>query len=125
MSANPVDFSRYVKRVRFRRRLLGYHPADVDRHLDLVRGWFSLAGLNEIAQERLGELEDEAQQRLTKANDQAERVLADARSEAAGVVAAAKAEAEAIARQARRQAVTERRGRTQLGRPVGSRLDRR
>jgi hypothetical protein len=119
----PSDYAHYVRRVRFRRRLFGYHPDDVHHHLYVVSGWFSLAGLDELLEERVRELADQAEQRLGGAEKEATRILADARREAVKIRRAAREEGRAILEQARRQAALERRGRSRVGRPVGARSD--
>ena len=119
----PSDYAHYVRQVGFRRRLFGYHPDDVRRHLYVVSGWFSLAGLDELLDERMRELADQAEQRLVEAEKEATRILADARREAHGIRRAAQDEGRVILEQARRQAALERRGRSRVGRPLGGRPD--
>ena len=119
----PSGYGAYVLRYRFRRSLFGYHPDDVRRHLNVVSGWFSLAGLEELLDEQVRELTDQAEQRRGEAEKEATRILADARREAAEIRRAAREERRAILEQARRQAALERRGRSRVGRPVGARSD--
>jgi cell division septum initiation protein DivIVA len=116
----PNEYADYVARVRFRRTLFGYHPDDVCRHLDVVSGWFSLAGLDELLNERMRELAEQGERRLDAAEREATQILADARREAAGIRRAAREERRAILGQARRQAALERRGSSRVGRPVGA-----
>jgi DivIVA domain-containing protein len=125
MGKLSIDYSGYVRRVQFRRRFLGYHPSDVDKHLNLVSGWFSLTGLDEVLEERGRELWNEAERRLADAHREARRIRADARSDAKDARAAAKEEAQAIVEGARREAALERRGRSRIGRPLGLRANRR
>jgi DivIVA domain-containing protein len=115
------DFSRCVRQVRFRHRLFGYHPGQVDEHLKAVSGWFSLAGLDELLEKRARELEDQAEQRLADAHEEASHILADARRDAAEMRAAAQEDAHAILQRERREAALERRGRSRVGRPLGGR----
>jgi DivIVA domain-containing protein len=117
----PFEYADYVARVRFRRTLFGYHPGDVRRHLDTVSGWFSLAGLDELLNERTRELAELAERHLGAAEREATQVLADARREAEAIRRAAREERGAILEQARRQAALERRGSSRVGRPVGAR----
>jgi DivIVA domain-containing protein len=120
-----VDYSAYVRRVHFRRRLLGYHPGEVDQHLRVVSGWFSLTGLDELLEERSKELHPELESRVADAHREASRILADARREADEIRAAAEEDARAVVERARRQAELERRGRSRIGRPIGQAADDR
>ena len=117
------DWVHHIRSVSFRRRLFGYHPGDVHKHLHRVSGWFSMAGLDELLAERMREIADQADQRRSEAETEATRVLAEARREAEGIQRAAREESRAILEQARREAALERRGRSRLGRPVGARSD--
>ena len=119
----PPDWVHHIRSVRFRRRLFGYHPDDVHKHLHRVSGWFSMAGLDELLDERMRELADQADQRRREAETEATRVLAEARREADAIQRAAREESRAILEQARGEAALERRGRSRLGRPVGARSD--
>jgi DivIVA domain-containing protein len=119
----PSEYGPYVRQVRFRRRLFGYHPDDVRRHLQVVSGWFSLSGLDELLDERVRELADRAEQRLREAEGEATRVVAEARREAEAIRRTADEKARATLEQARREAALERRGRSRLGRPLGRRSD--
>jgi hypothetical protein len=119
----PPDWVHHIRSVSFRRRLFGYRPRDVHEHLYHVSGWFSMAGLDELLNERMRELADEAEQRRAEAEAEAARVLAEARQEAESIQQAARDESRTILEQARREAALERRGRTRLGRPVGARSD--
>lgn len=119
----PSDYGYHVRQVRFRRRLFGYHPDDVRRHLQLVSGWFSLSGVDELLDERVQELADQAEQRLRDAEEDASRLLAMARREADMILRTAGEEARATLEQARREAALERRGRSRVGRPLGRRSD--
>jgi DivIVA domain-containing protein len=117
----PNQYADYVTQVRFRRTLFGYHPDDVRQHLDAVSGWFSLAGLDELLNERTRELAEQAERRLGAAEREATQTLADARREADSIRRTAREERRAILEQARRQAALERRGSSRVGRPVGAR----
>jgi DivIVA domain-containing protein len=118
-----ANYSRYVRRTDFRRRLFGYRPADVDAHLQTVSGWFSLTGLDKVLEERGRELQEQADRRLAEAEGEASRVLADARRDADEIRAAAEQDARLILERARREAALERRGRSRLGRPLGRRAN--
>ena len=124
MTMRPIDYSGYIRRARFRRRLLGYHPSDVDRHLNLVRGWFSLSGLDKVLEARGRELEHQAERRIADAHEEAARILADARREADDLRAAAEEDARALVERARREAALERHGRSRIGRPLGQPANR-
>jgi cell division septum initiation protein DivIVA len=119
----PSDYGHHVRKVRFRRRLFGYHPDDVRRHLHLVSGWFSLSGVDALLDERIRELADQAEQRLRDAEADANVMLAAAQREADRIRRTAREEAWAILEQARREAALERRGRSRVGRPLGRRSD--
>jgi DivIVA domain-containing protein len=121
----PPDWVHHIRSVRFRRRLFGYRPREVHEHLHRVSGWFSMAGLDELLEERMREVAGEADRRRSEAETEATRVLAEARREADAIQRAAREEARAILEQAQRQAALERRGRSRLGRPVGARRDGR
>jgi DivIVA domain-containing protein len=121
MAELSFDYSGYVRGVQFRRRLLGYHPADVDKHLNVVSGWFALTGLDEVLEKRGRELQDQAERWLADAHEEASRILEDARRDGDEMRAAAEEEARAIVERARREAA---RGRSRLGRPLGQRADR-
>lgn len=114
----PSEFARYVTQIQFRRALFGYRPADVHQHLHAVKGWFSLAGIEEPLQERLREVEAEADRRLRAADVEAARIVDEARREAEQIGRAARQEAHALFADARREAELERRGRSRIGRPV-------
>jgi DivIVA domain-containing protein len=117
----PSDYGRHVREVRFRRRLFGYHPKEVRRHLYLVSGWFSLSGVDKLFDERVRELADRAEQRLRDAEEEGNRMLAEARREADRIRRTAREEARATLEQARREAALVRRGRSRVGRPLGRR----
>jgi DivIVA domain-containing protein len=117
----PPDYGHHVRQVRFRRRLFGYHPEEVRRHLDLVSGWFSLSGVDKLLDERVRDLADRAEQRLRDAEKEGNRMLAVARREADRIRRTAREEAQATLEQARREAALERRGRSRVGRPLGRR----
>jgi DivIVA domain-containing protein len=86
----PADhLSRYVQRT-FRHTLRGYSAAEVDQHLRLVRGWFTLAGFDRLLAERhdeiLGSAVREAEETVERARREAEATLEQARREAAAIV---------------------------------------
>ena len=121
----PPDWVHHIRNVRFRRRLFGYRPRDVHEHLHRVSGWFSMAGLDELLDERTRELADQDDRRRREAETEATRVLTEARPAADAIQRAARAESRAILEEARRDAALERRGRTRLGRPAGAQSDGR
>lgn len=125
MAKLSIDYSGYVRRVRFRRKLWGYHPEDVDKHLSVVSGWFSLTGLDQVLEERSRELHGQAERRLAEAHEEAGRILAEARRDAEELRIAAEENGGAIVERARREAALERRGRSRIGRPLEQRRDRR
>ena len=104
-----TQFAEHVRQGRFRRRLLGFHPDDVKSHLDTVSGWFTLAGMDDLFE-----------QRLVEADRAAARIVEDARAQAATILRDAQAESRAIREGARQHAALERRGRSRVGRPVGA-----
>jgi DivIVA domain-containing protein len=96
----PADhLSRYVQRT-FRHTLRGYSAADVDQHLQLVRGWFTLAGFDRLLADRrdeiLGSAVREAEATTERARREAEATIAQARREAAAIVEEATRRGEAI-----------------------------
>jgi cell division septum initiation protein DivIVA len=119
-----TEFAPYVRQAHFRHALFGYRADDVRRHLDLVSGWFSLAGLDDLLSERSRELTDQAEARLRETEKEATQILADARREADEIRRRARQEAQAVVEQARRRAALESRGRSRVGRPVGVRNGR-
>jgi hypothetical protein len=125
MDLGPFDYRPLVLGARFRRAFWGYRPKDVHKHLELVAGWFSLAGLDKLLDERLQELAVEAERWSLDAENEAAELVGNARREAVEIRAAAREDARAIIEQARRHAAIERRGRSRVGRPVGERLDSR
>jgi DivIVA domain-containing protein len=113
-------FSRYVRRT-FRRTLRGYSTADVDEHLRQVRGWFTLAGFDELLADRRDEIlgsalaeaeatvehaRREAETTVEQARHEAETTVEHAQREAETTVEHAQREAEATVEQARREAET-------------------
>jgi DivIVA domain-containing protein len=113
----PAYFADYVNDVEFRRTLFGYRPDEVHRHLDAVKGWFALSGIEERFRDRLNELEG---RRRREADADAARIVDEARREAAQIRSTAREDAEALVAEARREAELERRGRSRVGRPVGA-----
>jgi DivIVA domain-containing protein len=91
----PDHLSRYVQRT-FRHTLRGYSAADVDEHLRLVRGWFTLGGFDQLLADRRDEI-------LGAALGEAEATVEHARREAETTIEQARREAEAIIQQARRE----------------------
>jgi cell division septum initiation protein DivIVA len=116
---DPAHYAKYVTGVKFRRALFGYRRADVDQHLQAVRGWFSLSGIDEALRERSNELEAEADRRRADADADAVRIVELARRAAEEITATARRQADALVAEARREAELERRGRSRIGRPVG------
>lgn len=85
-------FSRYVQRT-FRRTLRGYDVADVDEHLRQVRGWFTLAGFDQLLADRryeiLGSALREAETTIEQARREAQTILDEATRRAEATTAAA------------------------------------
>ena len=79
----------------FRHALRGYNAADVDGHLQQVRGWFTLAGFDQLLADRRDEI-------LGSALREAEATVAQARLEAEATIEQARREAEAILDEATR-----------------------
>jgi cell division septum initiation protein DivIVA len=122
----PADFAHHVTNVEFGRTLFGYRPVEVRGHLDLVKGWFVLAGIEDVLagieeqlEERISELEGEAERRRRDAEADSARMVEEARREAEQIRSTARQEADALLAEARREAELERRGRSRIGRPVG------
>jgi DivIVA domain-containing protein len=98
---------------RFPRSFRGYDRAAVDRHLELIVGWLSLEGLDELVRERFNEQDPLGRQLRVQAESDAEQVRADARreadrrmEEARRVLDAAHQDAEGIKAKARQEANT-------------------
>jgi DivIVA domain-containing protein len=91
----PDHLSTYVLRT-FRHTLRGYNPADVDAHLRLVRGWFTLAGFEQLLADRHDEI-------FGSALRNAETTVENARREAAATIEQARLEAAATTERARRE----------------------
>jgi DivIVA domain-containing protein len=108
----PDHLSRYVRRT-FRRALRGYNAADVDGHLQQVRGWFTLAGFDRLLADRrdeiLGSALREAEATVEHARRDAETTIEQARRDAEASIEQARREAQAILDEATRrgQAATE------------------
>ena len=95
------------------------------RHLDTVAGWFSLAGMDELLDERIREYTARAERRAAEAENETARILAAARREADAIREAARVEAGMVLDDARREAARQRRGWSRVGRPVGARTNGR
>jgi hypothetical protein len=117
------DYPGHIRQARLRRTLWGYRPRDVRGHLDRVAGWFSLAGIDELVDERTREEIAQAERRASAAEQEAARILTDARREADAIREAARLEARVVIEQARQEAVRERGGWLRLGRPAGARFN--
>jgi cell division septum initiation protein DivIVA len=115
----PADFAHHVTNVEFGRTLFGYRPVEVRGHLDLVKGWFVLSGIEEQLQERISELEGEAERHRRDAEADSARMVEEARREAEQIRSTARQEADALLAEALREAELGRRGRSRIGRPVG------
>jgi DivIVA domain-containing protein len=102
----PDHLSRYVRRT-FRHTLRGYNPADVDEHLQQVRGWFTLAGFDRLLA------------------DQRDGILGSALREAETIVEHARREAETTLEQARREAETIRDDATRRGEAITAAAEQR
>lgn len=88
----PDHFSRYVVRT-FPQALRGYSRADVDAHLRQVRGWFSLAGFEQLLTDRrdeiLGSALREAEAMIEQARREAQAIVEESTRRAAATTAAA------------------------------------
>ena len=115
----PAYFAHYVCDVEFRRTLFGYRPDEVHQHLEAVKGWFVLSGIEEPLRERIKEIEGDAEGRRRDAEAEAARIVDEARREADEIRTTAREEADALLAEIRREAELERRGRSRIGRPVG------
>jgi DivIVA domain-containing protein len=96
--SQPDYLGRYVRRT-FRHALRGYNAADVDAHLQQVRGWLTLAGFDRLLAERGDDI-------LGSAFREAEAIVDHARRDAETTIEQAQREAEATIEQARREAQT-------------------
>jgi len=105
----PDHFSRYVVRT-FPQTLRGYSRADVDAHLRQVRGWFSLAGFEQLVadhrDEIFGSALRDAEATVEHARQEADTTIDQARREAQAALEQARRSAEAIVEEARRTAQT-------------------
>src|SRR3954468_10592850 len=93
----PDELGRYVLRP-FRRTLRGYSTDEVDEHLRLVRGWFTLAGFEQLLAERRDDI-------LRAALGEAEAIVEDARREAETMIERARLEAKTVLEEATRRGV--------------------
>src|SRR5215211_4983804 len=105
--STPEFYSRYVRRT-FSRAMRGYSPSEVDTHLRMVEGCFSLAGFDRLLQERREELLGDALQEAEKTTERArlerETAIEQAQREKTAVLLQARHEAEATVQQAQREA---------------------
>jgi DivIVA domain-containing protein len=137
----------------FPRSFRGYDRAAVDRHLELIVGWLSLSGLDDLVRQRFDEhdplgrqlrvqaesdaaqvREDarrEADRRMEEVRDEARRVLEAAHQDVERITAKARHEAETLIADARADAAAERRdplarvlGRGRLGSSIQNYRDR-
>jgi DivIVA domain-containing protein len=96
--SQPDYLSRYVRRA-FRHALRGYNVADVDAHLEQVRGWLTLGGFDRLLTERRDEI-------LGSALREAEATVEHARRDAQTTIEQARLEAQVTIEQSRREAQT-------------------
>lgn len=94
--SQPDYLSRYVRRA-FRHALRGYNVADVDAHLEQVRGWLTLGGFDRLLTERRDEI-------LGSALREAEATVEHARRDAQTTIEQARLEAQTILEDATRRA---------------------
>jgi DivIVA domain-containing protein len=80
-----ASLASYVVRRDFRRTLRGYDPAEVEHHLEQVRGWFTLAGLDELAGRSIADAERRAARLLVEAEQKAARIREAARADGKGI----------------------------------------
>jgi DivIVA domain-containing protein len=101
----------------FPRSFRGYRPAAVDAHLELVVGWLSLSGVDDLIRERFNEqnpvtreLREQAERDVERLHEdarrEADRRVDEARDEARRVLEAASQEADRIKARARDEAET-------------------
>ena len=92
----PDHLSRYVRRT-FHHTLRGYSAAEVDEHLQRVRGWFTLAGFDKL-------LADQRDEIFGSAVQEAKATVEHARREAETTIEHARREAQTILYEATRRA---------------------
>ena len=99
-------FSRYVLRT-FRQTLRGYSVAEVDAHLRQVRGWFTLAGFDQLIadnrEEILGSALREAAATVEQAQREAHATIQQAQREAHATIQRAQRESEAMLERAQHE----------------------
>jgi len=100
MSPRGESLSLFVVQRTFTRVRRGYDPDEVDRHLQLVSGWFS-AG-------RMGQMARDAQRAADEAEERARRAVEGARIEADATLEGARKRADALLEEARREAEAQR-----------------
>ena len=101
----------------FPRSLRGYDRAAVHKHLELIAGWLSLSGFDDLVRERFNEKDPLGHQLRSEAETEAEQIRADARrlleaarQDAEGIRARARREADTLLANARAHAAPDRRG---------------
>src|SRR5215210_3339750 len=103
----PEFYSRYVRRT-FSRAMRGYSPAEVDAHLRMVEGCFSLAGFDRLLEERreelLGDALEEAEKTTERARLEREAAIEQAHREKTAVLQQVQREKAATMHQAHREA---------------------
>ena len=112
LAAAQIAFGHFVVRD-FPRSLRGYNRAAVRKHLELIAGWLSLSGFDDLVQERFNEKDPLGRRLRSQAETEAEQIRADARrdagqhtEEARRVLESARQDAEGIRARARREADT-------------------
>jgi DivIVA domain-containing protein len=94
MSSREQSLSMFVVQRTFRRVRRGYDPVEVDRHLELVSGWFTSTRVGEALSHVRAELQ-ERERRLDEREVELARALEGARLEADGLLEGARRRAEA------------------------------
>jgi cell division septum initiation protein DivIVA len=101
----------------FPRAFRGYDRSAVDKHLELIVGWLSLSGLDDLIRERFNEqdplgrqLREQAESEAEQIREEARRVLEAAHRDAEGIKAKARQEAELLLADSRADAAVARRG---------------
>jgi DivIVA domain-containing protein len=100
MAPSGESLSLFVVQRTFTRVRRGYDPEEVDRHLQLVSGWFT--------EKRMGEIARDIEARAAEAEERARRTLEGAQLEADATLEGARKRADALIAEARREAEAER-----------------
>ncbi len=94
----------YIMRRDFPRVVRGYDPSEVEAHLETVKGWFAMGGLERMAQELEDETLARIEERRAEARAEADTIVEDAKGEADRILAEAREQAEQLLAEARHEA---------------------